>query len=185
MRKSSKGKPALALLCLVFISLLLRTGQAWLARNPAQGMATVSQLETRPVAQLKSPRLSEWQALDAAHPTSWDLKFLSPGQVISSCSPLSPGDFLSAVLFVEYHLFSSHLCVELCGREERVTSLCLAFPFVIPTRGRGKHGGGITISASVWGGGYNSRDRSAEASRSCPYPKQLVFWSQAERLCRS
>lgn len=133
-----KGKPALALLCLVFISLLLRTGQAWLARNPAQGMATVSQLETRPVAQLKSPRLSEWQALDAAHPTSWDLKFLSPGQVISSCSPLSPGDFLSAVLFVEYHLISSvcgamwqrgagHLfvpCIPLCDTDERERFCC-------------------------------------------------------------
>lgn len=101
-------------------------------------MAIASQLENRPVAQLKRQRLSEWQALDAAHTMSWDLKFLSLGLVISFRSPPSPGNLLSDVLFVGYHLYSSHLC----DREVWVT-------FVIPTRGRGKRGEGLTSSASV------------------------------------
>lgn len=175
LRESLKGKPVSALLWLVFVSLFLRTGQARLARNPAQGMATVSQLENCPVAQLKSPRLRERRTLDTVHPTSWDLQFLSLGQVISRCSPPSPGNFLSDVLFVGYHLCSPHLCVEELWDRGVGRLFVPHTPLCDTTRGRGKGGEGLTSSASVWGGGCNGRGSSAEASRSCPYLKELEF----------
>lgn len=108
--KDSERSPDSVRPLLIAISLLVRTRQAWLVRNPA--------------VTLKRLMLGEWQTHSAGYPTSWDLKFLSLGRVTSSCPPLSPGDFLPGSLFVECDLYPFHLCVEKRCDSGRRLPLC-------------------------------------------------------------